>query len=148
MLKIDIEKQLSHFNLNIKMTIDNQRLVLFGPSGSGKTTLLNCIVGITIPDTGDISLNDRVFYSKTKKINLPIQKRNVGYLFQDYALFPHLTVRKNIYYNMKDEAMVKKLMEIVKIEHLLDKFPGQISGGEKQRVALIRALATRPRLLL
>ncbi|SFJ01888.1 ABC transporter ATP-binding protein [Thermoflavimicrobium dichotomicum] len=153
MLTVQIQKQLAHFQLDISFQLKQQILVLFGPSGSGKTTILNCIAGLVTPDSGSIVLNDRVFFAQGQK-PLPPQKRNVGYLFQDYALFPHMTVEKNIRYglkikNQKDaDTFLRPLLQILGIEHLRSKYPHQISGGEKQRVALARALATEPSILL
>lgn len=147
MLKIDIVKQLSHFNLQANLQVSNEIVVLFGPSGSGKSTILNCIAGLNQPDKGHISLNGRVFFESEKK-PVATPHRNIGYLFQDYALFPHMTVWKNISYGMKTEAFGGQLMKELRIDHLKDKYPHQISGGEKQRVAIARALATEPDLLL
>lgn len=147
MLTVAITKKLKNFSIDMKMTVTNEIVVLFGPSGSGKTTLLNCIAGLTQPDTGTIKLNRRILYQENRKM-IPVQKRNIGYLFQDYALFPHMTVRKNIHYGMKDASLVEKLVEVVGIKSLLNSYPKQISGGEKQRVALVRALAMKPNVLL
>lgn len=148
MLYVHIEKQLSHYPLDVEFSVAADELVvLFGPSGSGKTTILNCIAGISHPDAGTIQLNDTVLF-KNKKSFVPIQKRNIGYLFQDYALFPHMTVWKNIAYGMKNEYFARSLIKELRIEHLKSKYPSQISGGEKQRVALTRAIATEPRALL
>lgn len=146
MLTVDIQKKLSHFDLSVHFSAKNEIIVLFGPSGSGKTTILNCIAGLTHPDAGKIRLNDKTFFDG--KSLIPIQKRKIGYLFQDYALFPHMTVWKNIAYGMKQEAFAKNFMKELKIEHLADKYPSEISGGEKQRVAIVRALATEPDALL
>lgn len=147
MLTVDITKKMKNLLLDIQFNADNEIVVLFGPSGSGKTTLLNCIAGLIHPDTGKISLNGLDFFSNNNK-PLPVQKRNIGYLFQDYALFPHMTVEKNISYGMKDTSLVEKLIDVVGIRSLLDSYPRQISGGEKQRVALVRALAMKPDSLL
>lgn len=146
MLTVDIQKKLSHFDLNIHFSAADEIVVLFGPSGSGKTTVLNCIAGLGHPDSGIIRLNETAFFDG--KPLVPIQKRNIGYLFQDYALFPHMTVWKNIAYGMKSETFAKNLMKELRIEHLADKFPSEISGGEKQRVAIVRAIATEPAALL
>lgn len=147
MLTVQIQKKLSHFPINVDFAIDNEIAILFGPSGSGKTTILNCIAGLTRPDHGFISNDGVDFFTSTNK-QLPVQKRNVGYLFQDYALFPHMTVWKNISYGMKNEGLTTKIIDILHIKHLLYKYPREISGGERQRVALTRALATEPSLLL
>ncbi|MFC7319951.1 ATP-binding cassette domain-containing protein [Halobacillus campisalis] len=147
MLFVSIQKKLSHFQLQAAFQIKSETVILFGPSGSGKTTILNCIAGLTDPDTGEISLDDTILF-KSKKNKLPIQKRQVGYVFQDYALFPHMTVRKNIEYGAYDSLVTQQLLNLLRIHHLADKYPRQISGGEKQRVALARALATKPGVLL
>lgn len=153
MLNVQIKKQLSHFLLEFELKVVDEIVVLFGASGSGKTTILNNIAGLENPDSGVIQLNGQIFYSKDGGA-LPPRKRNIGYLFQDYALFPHMTVGKNIKYGIKkngekDSAnLISQLLEVLGISHLLKKYPHQISGGEKQRVALARALASEPSLLL
>ncbi|MGP7816671.1 ATP-binding cassette domain-containing protein [Niallia sp. 01092] len=147
MLAIQIKKHLPHFTLDMELVAENNIIILFGKSGSGKTTVLNCIAGLDHPDEGIIRLNDCVFYQTNEK-PLKIQKRNIGYLFQDFALFPHMTVEKNIQYGMKSQELMDRLVHVIGIEHLLKKYPKQISGGEKQRVALARALSTEPKILL
>lgn len=148
MLTVDISKKLVHFELAAEFTVEKDEIVvLFGPSGSGKTTILNCIAGISKADAGVIKLNDRLLFD-SKKVNLPSQQRKIGYLFQEYALFPHLTVWKNIAYGMKTATFAEQLMKELRIDHLKNQFPHEISGGEKQRVAIARALATEPDLLL
>ncbi|MEN1966549.1 ATP-binding cassette domain-containing protein [Lentibacillus sp. N15] len=147
MLTCTFEKKLPAFTIDIDCQIGEEIAVLFGPSGAGKTTILNCIAGLSHPDAGEITLNNAALYRKRHK-PMPIQKRQIGYLFQDYALFPHMTVKKNITYGVKDPNLLDKLVQVIGIEHLLDSYPHQISGGEKQRVALIRALATKPQALL
>ena len=146
MLDVAFKKKLQYFSLEVEFTLGNEIMVLVGPSGSGKTTILNCIAGITDPDSGFIRYRDEDFFSEQH--SLPIQARGVGYVFQDYALFPHMTVWKNIKYGMKDEKLARQLMKEFQIDHLRDEYPQEISGGEKQRVAVVRALATKPRLLL
>lgn len=147
MLTVNIKKQLTHFLLDVQFTVKQEIVALFGPSGSGKTTILNCISGITSPDQGLIRLNDELLFDY-QTVHVPIQKRQIGYLFQDYALFPHLTVWKNIKYGTKNETFAKQLMKDLRIAHLQHEYPRNISGGEKQRVALARALATEPKVLL
>lgn len=149
MLSVTIQKRLPDFLLDVSFSTGQEIVVLFGPSGSGKTTILNCIAGLVHPDEGEIVLNDRTFYRQGQK-PLPVQKRNVGYLFQDYALFPHMTVGQNIRYGLKagNALHLEPLLSTVGIVHLLEKYPHQLSGGQKQRVALVRALATEPDLLL
>ncbi|MBE3102643.1 MAG: ATP-binding cassette domain-containing protein [Bacilli bacterium] len=150
MLKVDIRKQLEHFKLEMQFQMGKEIVAIVGSSGSGKTTFLNCIAGIMNPDVGGVSLNEIDFYKEGRK-PLKIQKRKVGYLFQDYALFPHLSVEQNILYGtsrMTDISHINELTKILGISVLLSKYPHQISGGEKQRVALARALASKPNLLL
>lgn len=150
MLTVDFTKKLDHFTLSMAFSMNDEIVALIGPSGSGKTTLLNCISGITQPDAGIIALNGTVFYQSGQK-PLKIQKRKTGYLFQDYALFPHLSVEENILYGTKrgsDLSHITALSKLLGISGLLAKYPHQISGGEKQRVALARALAAKPDILL
>ncbi|QKY70818.1 ATP-binding cassette domain-containing protein [Lentibacillus sp. CBA3610] len=147
MLFVDIQKKMPSFLLDVHFKVSSEIVVLFGPSGAGKTTILNCIAGLSQLDSGQISLNQREFHPHNKK-PVPAAKRHVGYVFQDYALFPHMTVEKNIRYGLKDEQLLYQLVELMGINHLLDNYPHQISGGEKQRVALVRAFVTKPEALL
>lgn len=129
-------------------------LVLFGPSGSGKSTLLRCIAGLERPDTGRIQCGPEVWFDGESKRFVPPSSRSVGYLFQDYALFPHLTVERNIGYGFREAAgetrteAVRKMIAFCKLEGVEGRYPGQLSGGEQQRVALGRALLRRPKILL
>lgn len=147
MLSLEIKKTFKAFTLHAALSVGEEIIVLNGPSGAGKTTTLNCISGLDHPDSGEIVLNDRLLFQENEK-SLPVQKRNIGYVFQDYALFPHMTIRRNIKYGMKDNGLVSTLVNVVGIEHILESYPAEISGGEKQRVALVRALATKPEALL
>lgn len=147
MLSVAITKELNHFTLDVNFTIHDEIVALFGPSGAGKTSILASIAGLNKPSKGEIKLNDRTL-SKDDKHLIPIQERRIGYLFQDYALFPHMTVWKNIAYGMKSQAFARQLMEELQIGHLHNMYPHMISGGEKQRVALARAIATEPDALL
>lgn len=147
MLSVHIVKQLKHFTLDVQFEVNDEIVALYGPSGSGKTTILNGIAGLTKLTDGTIKLNDRLFVKDGKPL-VPVQKRNVGYVFQSYALFPHMTIWENIEYAMKDEQMTKRLIEQLEIDHIIDQYPKEVSGGEKQRAALIRALATKPEILL
>ena len=153
MFTVSIKKKLPDFLLDISFSIKNNILVLFGPSGCGKTTTLRCIAGLTPMEEGEISLGNRYFFSTKENICLPPQKRKIGFVFQDYALFPHYSVEKNILYGVKiTEEGVKQrfidLLSLLKIEHLVDRSPNTLSGGEKQRVALARALITEPEILI
>jgi len=153
MLKIDIQSSLHHYTLDIALDLDQEIGVLFGRSGAGKSTILHAIAGLYTPDHGQITIHERTVFD-SERIDLPPQKRNVGYVFQDYALFPHMTVSQNIYYGIakKDRNAAKThidaLIGALGISHLQSKYPHNISGGEKQRVALIRALAMKPDVLL
>ena len=152
-LKVDIKKQLKFYELSIKFEQGNELLVIQGDSGSGKTTTLDIIAGIKKADEGEVLLKDRVLYSKEKKIFIPIRDRNIGYVFQNYALFPNMKVWDNIMFgldkkNKKDIEKGNMLMEQFGISHLKNRFPNDISGGEKQRVSLARAMSTNPDLLI
>jgi molybdate transport system ATP-binding protein len=128
--------------------------VLFGPSGAGKTTLLRCLAGLEKPDEGFIRYGDEVWFDAKRELFVRPQPRRLGYLFQDYALFPHLTVEGNVAYGLASmneperTARVTEVLALLGIEELRDRYPAKISGGERQRVALARAVAPRPRLLL
>lgn len=121
---------------------------LEGVSGVGKTTLLNMIAGIRTPETGCVQVGERILLDTNNHINLPPQQRNVGYLFQDYQLFPHMTVLQNIRFMHPETTHVEALCQALKINHLKNAYPHHCSGGEKQRVALARALSQKPELLL
>lgn len=146
MLKCNIEKKLNHFVLNAEFIVENQILCIMGESGSGKTSILNSIAGLLTPDKGEIILDDNILFSDT--INLKPQERNIGYVFQDYALFPNMSVKDNIFFMNPDKNYTNSLIEKLGIEYLLGNFPNTLSGGEKQKVSIVRALANKPRLLL
>jgi molybdate transport system ATP-binding protein len=153
MIRVDITKKLRYFNLNVRFQVNSEVLVIQGPSGSGKTTILDCIAGIKNPDNGEIIFENNLVYSDSQGINLPIMNRNIGYVFQNYALFPHMTIKENIRFGIKSKGNkdfnhADSITDIFKIKHLDNRYPSQISGGEKQRAALARALATKPKLLL
>jgi len=153
MFSVDITKDLPDFSLSIRFSMERDILVLFGPSGCGKTTALRSIAGLLRPDAGKIMHDGQVFFDSAAGIFVPPRDRQVGYMFQDFALFPHMNVRSNIWYGVRhgdqDAAgMYEKLMCLLKIEHLATRSIAQLSGGEKQRVALARALMAKPRILL
>ncbi|SHN79875.1 ATP-binding cassette domain-containing protein [Desulfitobacterium chlororespirans] len=158
MVKVHFQRKLPSFTLEVDFEVDNHILAIVGPSGAGKTTVLQCLAGLQNPTQGDIWINGKTIFSSEQKINLPVRKRRVGYVFQDYALFPHMTIEKNVLYGKPKQAAatgashkamsVTELLDILKIGHLRKRYPSQISGGEKQRVALARALMTEPELLL
>jgi molybdate transport system ATP-binding protein len=156
MLKANIQKRLPGITVEVEFSVTEGILVIFGPSGSGKTTILNCIAGLERPDRGLISLNGKVFYSSADGTAMPARSRRVGYVFQDYALFPHLTIKDNVMYGIPSRCKAGKgyrmtvldVLEMLRITPLQQRYPGQLSGGERQRVALARALMTEPELLL
>lgn len=154
-LYVDIKKQFQGFNINMKFNVEGGCVLgLLGASGSGKSMTLKCIAGLVTPDSGRIVLNGRVLFDSEKKINVEIQKRKVGFLFQDYALFPNMTVEQNIGFALsgmeKSEKtdIIRNKIEIMNLEGLEDRFPDQLSGGQQQRTAIARALAVKPEILL
>lgn len=143
---------------DVTLTVETgEFLVLLGPSGCGKTTLLRCIAGLESADAGRISFADDVVFDDAQAIDRPPNKRNIGMVFQSYALWPHKTVRKNIAYplsvrgmrrELKEEQWVEQVADLVDCGHLLDRYPGQLSGGQQQRIALARGLVARPDVVL
>lgn len=135
---------------------EGEFLVLLGPSGCGKTTTLRCLAGLETPSAGTIRLGDSVVLDQSRRINLPPNRRNIGMVFQSYALWPHMTVRQNIAYPLKARKMkaalasgqVEKTAGLVDCRELLDRYPSQLSGGQQQRVALARGLVAQPDLML
>ncbi len=154
MLIVDIQKQLPSYTLDVEFIVEEEALGILGSSGSGKSMTLRCIAGVATPTSGTIVLNDRILYDSRRGINLPIRDRKVGFLFQNYALFPHLTVAENIAYGLKRQSksatrrQVTEYLEQVQLSEMGDRYPYQLSGGQQQRVALARALATKPDILL
>ena len=154
MLEVQIYKKLAEFDLDASFQVDDNILGLMGASGSGKSMTLKCIAGIETPDCGRIVLNGRVLFDSEKKINVPIQKRNVGYMFQSYALFPNMSVYENVCVGLKArkvkdvDGVVKKVMQQFRISELASRYPKQLSGGQRQRVALARLMAYEPDVLL
>ena len=157
-LKVNIEKQLANFNLCMQIEVGTEILVLFGPSGAGKTQTLNAIAGLVTPDAGEITLDGDLFFrasGETRDVqtfNLPARKRRVGYVFQQYALFPHLTALENVSYALwrqpDAQARAEVLLERMRLAELANRYPHELSGGQQQRVAIARALAMEPRVLL
>lgn len=151
---IDIEKNLESFNLKVKFEQEGNILGFLGESGCGKSMTLKCIAGIETPTKGRIVLSNRILFDSEKKINLSVQERKIGFLFQNYALFPHMTVRENIeigLFNLeknKVKNISSKYIKKFKLVGLEDRYPHQLSGGQSQRVALARVLATEPQILL
>ncbi len=156
MIVVNIKKRLdtadgsikAHFDLTIN---DGEFLTLFGPSGAGKTTLMRMIAGLEKPDSGIIEIDSEVWFDSSKKINLTPQQRSIGFVFQDYALFPTMSVRENLLFaadNAQQRSNVDELIELVELTQLSHRRPDTLSGGQKQRVALARALVRRPKILL
>jgi molybdate transport system ATP-binding protein len=150
-LKVNIEKRLATFNLSVQIEVGAEILVLFGPSGAGKTQTLNAIAGLMTPDAGEITLDGTVFF-RSSGVNLPARKRHVGYVFQQYALFPHLTALENVSYALWRQPQAREradaLLERMRLTELANRYPHELSGGQQQRVAIARALAMEPRVLL
>lgn len=147
------------FHLDVNFSSDENCVCFFGHSGSGKTLTMQAVAGLFTPRRGRIEIGGRIVFDSENSVSLPTRLRRLGYLFQDYALFPHLTVRRNIAFGLENSAVpaftgkkarlrVDEMLQAFEIEALGDQFPAQISGGQKQRVALARALANQPDILL
>jgi len=151
MIYIDIKKSFKNANFHFRTEIASNSLnAVFGKSGSGKTTLLRLLSGLEIPNEGVIKVDDEIWFDSTKNINLTPQKRDTGFVFQDYALFPNMSVIENLRFAQptKDENFIEELLDIVELTKFKNKYPELLSGGQKQRVALARAVAKKPKLLL
>ncbi len=169
MLEVSIKKRLGAgsnaeagraFMLDVEFSAPSGVTILFGPSGSGKTTCLRAVAGIVTPDEGRISLGERLYFDSASGVNLPIQQRRVGFVFQDYLLFPHLTAEQNVAYGVRavraggsrsktsKREYARELLSLLGIEYAARQYPRELSGGESQRVALARALASDPAMVL
>ncbi|MET1054932.1 MAG: ATP-binding cassette domain-containing protein [Pedobacter sp.] len=153
MIHIEIEKKIRTYRgisrLIVKDTIPAGSVTkVHGPSGAGKTTFLRIIAGLVEPDQGKIELNGEIWLDTTEKINLSPQQRKAGFVFQDYALFPNMTVGAHLQYASNDQALIQRLLQIGKMESFESHKPQQLSGGQQQRLSILRALALRPKLLL
>ena len=155
MLKVKIKKQLDNLVLDVDFETDDEILGLIGASGSGKSMTLKCIAGIEKPDEGLIVLNDRVLFDSDQHINLRPQDRKIGYLFQNFALFPQMTVLKNIqvsvnkqYTNEDKDKRIKDIIELLNLSGLEKRYPHELSGGQQQRVAFARIIVNEPDFLL
>ena len=151
-LSVDIKKKLGNFQLQVQFETETERLALLGVSGCGKSVTLRCIAGIIKPDEGKIALDGTILFDSAAKVNLPPQRRRVGYLFQQYALFPHMTAAQNIAAAVREHAkrkeIVNRLLRRFQLERAAGLRPGQLSGGQQQRTALARILASEPKALL
>ena len=152
-VSVDIEKKLHGFTLKVKLESDGSPMGILGASGSGKSMTLRCIAGIQTPDSGRIVVNDKVLFDSEKKINLKPQERRIGYLFQNYALFPTMTVKDNVLCGYRGEKgqreeKARDFMKRYQLEGLENRYPSQLSGGQQQRVAIARALAMEPDIML
>ena len=151
-LSVNIEKKIGDFHLKVEFEAENEVMSILGASGCGKSMTLKCIAGIEKPDKGRIVLDGEILFDSEKRINLPPQKRKVGYLFQQYALFPNMTVEQNIACGVKEKDKRKEvthsLIQSMNLEGMEQKKPHQLSGGQQQRVALARILANEPEVLL
>jgi molybdate transport system ATP-binding protein len=153
-LAVEVEKRLGALRLAARFQIAGGVTALFGPSGAGKTSLINMIAGLLKPDRGCIVLDDRTLFDAAKAVNVPPHRRQIGYVFQEGRLFPHLSVRQNLDYGRRMSGRPRNPIEFERIAtllgimHLLQRRPRLLSGGERQRVAIGRALLMQPRLLL
>ena len=154
MLRVDVTNNLGEFAVEVSFASEGRVTGLFGASGAGKTSLINMIAGLLRPDRGVIALDNETLDDVSAGVHVPPHRRRIGYVFQDARLFPHLDVRRNLDYGRRmnrlamDPAQHTRVTDLLDIGPLLDRRPGQLSGGEHQRVALGRALLSKPRLLL
>lgn len=155
-MQLDLKKELNFASGKKQMVIQTRIekgsfIAISGPSGSGKTTLLRLISGLASADEGIIEVENRIWFDSSKKINIPPQKRQVGYVFQNYTLFPNMNVRQNLTYALEkkqNKSIIEELIDIMELQELTKKYPNTLSGGQQQRVALARALVRKPKLLL
>ncbi len=151
MILVNFEKQLPAFLLRAAFMIEGRETaILWGPSGAGKTTVLNCIAGLADPDRGEIQVGGKTVFSAEKQVTIAPQQRKVGFVFQSFALFPHMTAKENVAFAMPrgERKAAGELLDRFRLAPLAHRRPAELSGGERQRLALARALAIRPRVLL
>jgi molybdate transport system ATP-binding protein len=154
MLRVDVSKALGDTTIEAAFHSEGGVTALFGPSGAGKTSIINMIAGLLRPDRGRIEVDGETLDDTERRIHVPAHRRRIGYVFQEARLFPHLSVAQNLDYGRRmnglsfNEADQARIVQLLDLESLLQRRPGKLSGGEKQRVALGRALLSRPRLLL
>lgn len=150
-ISVQIKQRLGDFTLDVAFESEGGVSAFFGPSGSGKTSVINAIAGLSQPDAGHIRVGDRVLFDSAKGVNVPPHKRQIGYVFQEPRLFPHMSVLENIEYGRPQQSQSAPLdagLAALGIDHLLQRRPGDLSGGEAQRVAIARALTSQPKVLL
>jgi molybdate transport system ATP-binding protein len=148
-IEASLKKRLKYFNLDISFSFAKKNMmVMIGPSGGGKTTIIRMLAGLETPAEGRIAFGDDIWFDSASRINMKPQKRCLGYVFQDYSLFPHLNLFDNAAFAAVDKGEVDELFDLFKIDHLRKRRPHMVSGGERQRCAICQALARHPRLLL
>ena len=152
-LQVELEKKVKTGTIQVKFSLENEVLGILGRSGCGKSVTLKCIAGILQPEKGKIQLDDRVLYDSGRNISRKARERRIGYLFQNYALFPNLTVLENICFSLKrsdreGQAYARELMERFYLTEVADSYPAILPGGQQQRTAMARMLAARPEVLL
>ncbi|GAA4325470.1 hypothetical protein GCM10023149_27840 [Mucilaginibacter gynuensis] len=153
MIIVDFEKKLKAYNGQQALKLNHQFAAgsvtkIYGPSGAGKSTLLKVIAGLINPEAGTITVNGETWLDTTKQLNLSPQKRRVGFVFQDYALFPNMTVQQHLEYATTDADWIKRLLTIGRLEAFATHKPAYLSGGQQQRLAILRAIAIKPKVLL
>ena len=156
-LKNSSGKNKREFAIDVDFSTHEDRTVIFGPSGCGKSVTLQVIAGLLKPNTGKVQLHDNVLFDSANTINVPANQRRIGFVFQDYALFPHLTVMENAGYSLRqwpiplsseNKGRIMEMLEVFAMADLAHSLPSQLSGGQRQRVALARALLSKPEILL
>ena len=152
MIEINISKRIKAYNgveLKVNTSFESERITrISGPSGVGKTTLLKILAGLILPEEGLIKFDDELWFDARSGYSKKTQERNVGFVFQDYALFPNMTVEQQLQFGTKDERYINRLLTICQMETFRKSLPKYLSGGQQQRLAILRALTTKPKLLL